>query len=112
MLRPATWQLTRTRKVNPVGTGQPTFPRYVVGTWAGSWSPATAVIRELAAGAPIVDIDMYGFLPADAGAVIFEGDVLLWMEKATRWEVARVGAFPSRTVVMLRRATEKKVTGG
>jgi hypothetical protein len=114
MLRPVTWQLSRRQKINPTaasGSLQPTFPMVVVGTWRGSWSPVTSAIEELKAGAPIVGIDIYAFLPAEAGSIIHEGDVLLRLEDVTRWEVARVAAFPMRAIAELKRSTEKKVAG-
>jgi len=111
MLQPVTWQLSRQQKINPAAHSSavaPTFKLLVVATWLGSWCSATSVILELTAGAPIVDIDIYGFLPADAGKIVAEGDVLLRMEDVTTWQVMRVGSFPSRTIVMLATATEKR----
>jgi hypothetical protein len=114
MLTRVTWQLSRRQKVNPgAGSGQtsPTFPQIVVGSWIGSWSPLTSVITELSAGAPLVGIDIVAFLPAEAGTILAEGDTLLRLEDATRWQVMRTGRFATRTVAMLARATEKKVIG-
>ena len=110
-LRPVTWQLSRLHKLNPTsqsGTLYPTFPRVVIGAWSGSWCPASSEIRELAAGSPLVGLEIIGFLPAEAGRTIAAGDVLLRLEDATTWQVLRADAMPSRCVVMLKTATEKK----
>jgi hypothetical protein len=110
MLRHATWQVTRIGKRPPAeGTFAPQFGPSIVGTWVGSWCPTTAMIREISDGAPIVDIDMYAFLPAEAGAYVFEGDMLVWMERGTRWEASIVSPFPSRLIIALKTASEKRV---
>jgi hypothetical protein len=114
MLRPVTWQCSRQLSINPSpgsGSFQPTITMTVIGTWSGSWCPVTSDLEQLAAGAPLVHIDAYAMLPAEAGSIVHEGDALVRLDDGTTWEAQRVAWFPSRTIVELKRAKETNAGG-
>ncbi|TAM90632.1 hypothetical protein EPN42_05675 [bacterium] len=106
----STWQIVRRKVTRPaLGSGTTVaIGMVVIATYVGARAPHRAIVQNFP-GAPIVEIDLYAFLPPDAGSVVKEGDALIDLERSERWEAVQVLIGPSVCAVGLKRTKGKSV---